>query len=255
MRRRVTSSDLPRHLREARRRAGLTLSALAERTGVSLSSLSRFESGASHPGFEDVCTIARVLNVPLLFLAEGRYHTGTDPRDLIAHLAYWGLDDLVGNDTPLLGESRGFEELIAEATGNGTTPRIIEGIPALLLKNDFSPDALASHATRTDTLVRVGWLAEMAEWIATQLAVSDIRPSATTRLREIKTIAWSELKQMREQPAPAHVQECFDGLGTTDAVAPKNVPPIARKWRIAYTTPQNEFLQRARSILRVEGKR
>src|SRR4051794_36845179 len=109
MRRRAASTDFGLHLRLARSRAGITLTALAGRSGVSLPSLSRFEAGTAQPGLADACAIAKALGAPLLLLADGRDRTSSDPRDLIGHLAYWGLNDLAPAEITLIGEARPFE--------------------------------------------------------------------------------------------------------------------------------------------------
>jgi transcriptional regulator with XRE-family HTH domain len=225
---------------------------------VSLSSLSRFESGTSHPGFADVCAIARALGAPLLFLADGRDRTGSDPRDLIAHLAYWGLNDLAGGETSLIGEARPFENLIADSLVGATTPRILEGIPALLLKNDFSVHELQSEATRTQSLHRLGWLAEIAEWIASQISVNRIHPSASSKIHQVRLSAWQHRLDDFKRAKPSLWLEDWDLFGKFDSYDPTQmdvkaledkIPAIATKWRIAYTTPQEDFLARARDIL------
>jgi transcriptional regulator with XRE-family HTH domain len=189
MRRRAAPAEFGQHLRSARLRAGITLSTLAARSGVSVSSLSRFEAGASQPGFADACTIARALGTPLLFLADGRDRTSSDPGDLIAHLAYWGLTDLAPGEVTLIGEARPFESLIAVCLTEAGTPRILESIPALLLKNDFSERELEAQATGARVLHPLGWLAEIAEWIASQISVSRIHPSAFSKIRQARQAA------------------------------------------------------------------
>lgn len=260
MRRRgVPASDFGLRLRSARGRAAISLTNLANRSGVSLSSLSRFESGASQPGFADVCTIARALGTPLLFLADGRDRTGSDPRDLIAHLAYWGLNDLAPGEAALIGEARSFESLIAECLVGATTPRILEGIPALLLKNDFSPHELEAQAIRVQAIGRLGWLAEVAEWIASQISVTRIHPSASANVRQVRLAAWSRrLEDFKRQSTPSPRPEgwdLFERVYTSDRTHRdvearlKMAAPITSKWKIAYPTPQEEFLARARDIL------
>ena len=101
VRRRALSADFGHYLRLARLRSGMSMSALAARSGVSLTSLSRFEGGTRQPGFADACDLARALGTPLLFLADGRDRTGSDSRDLIAHLAHWGLNDLAPGEVVL----------------------------------------------------------------------------------------------------------------------------------------------------------
>jgi transcriptional regulator with XRE-family HTH domain len=235
----------------------ITQSTLAARSGVSLSSLSRFEAGASHPGFADACAIAKALGTPLLFLADGRDRTGTDPRDLIGQLAYWGLNDLAPGEVSLIGEARPFESLIAVSLTDASSPRVLESIPALLLKNDFSAPELEAQATGARVLDRLGWLAEIAEWIASQVSVSRIHPSAFSKIRQVRQAAWNHRQQgFAALSKTARWPEGWDVVGNAtgapDSEAPRrpaSIAPIAKKWKIAYPTPQEDFLARARDIL------
>lgn len=52
-------------LRELRRRRGATLTALAETTGIPISTLSRLESGHRKPGLELLLPLARAYRVPI----------------------------------------------------------------------------------------------------------------------------------------------------------------------------------------------
>ena len=58
--------DVPTTLRDARRRAGLTQAALAERTGTSQATISAYESGAKQPSVD---TLSRLLAATGLRLA------------------------------------------------------------------------------------------------------------------------------------------------------------------------------------------
>jgi transcriptional regulator with XRE-family HTH domain len=224
---------------------------------VSASSVSRFEAGISQPGFADACAIAKALGAPLLFLADGRDRTGNDPRDLIAHLAYWGLNDLAPGEVALVGEARPFEDLVVSCMATAVAPRILEAIPSLLLKNDFSAPELEGHAIGAGVLHRLGWLAEIAEWIASQISVSRLHPSASAKVTQVRRTAWSRRqKDFAKQSRAQGQTEGWDLLenleGSADSEAIKrqgNSSPIAKKWRIAYATPQEEFLTRARDIL------
>ncbi|WP_033296395.1 helix-turn-helix domain-containing protein [Amycolatopsis jejuensis] len=60
----VLSAVGPR-LRELRRRSGATLTALAETTGIPISTLSRLESGQRKPGLELLLPLAKAYQVPL----------------------------------------------------------------------------------------------------------------------------------------------------------------------------------------------
>lgn len=257
MRRRALSGDFGQHLRSARLRSGMSLSTLAARSGVSLTSLSRFEGGTRQPGFGDACDLAKALGAPLLFLADGRDRTGSDSRDLIAHLAHWGLNDLAPGEVALIGEARPFESLIATSLTDATTPRILESIPALLLKNDFSATELEAQATGERVLHRLGWLAEVAAWIAAQLPVSRAHPSASSKVRQVRQAAWNRRQQdFAKLSKAARWPEGWDLFGKTEA-SPKgaasahlaDTSPIAKKWKIVYPAPQEEFLARARDIL------
>ena len=262
MRRRRLLTDFGVHLRSARLRAKITLSVLSARSGVSLASLSRYESGISHPGLADACGIAKALGAPLLLLADGRDRTGSDPRDLMGHLAYWGLNDVAPGESTLIGEARPFEVLIAASLGDAGTPRILEGIPALLLKNDFSAPELEAQATGASVLHRLGWLAEVAEWIAGQISVSRVHPSAFANVRRVRQAAWRRRQQDFDKLSKvARWPEGWDLVGSTTnspergSKQPTDISPIARKWKIAYATPQEGFLARARDILAVPESR
>lgn len=65
-------------LRELRRRGGMTLSALAELTGIPVSTLSRLESGQRRPTLELLLPLAKAHHVPLDELVDAP-ETG-DPR-------------------------------------------------------------------------------------------------------------------------------------------------------------------------------
>ena len=128
--------------RTARKDEGLTLQELAESTGVSKSSIARFESDRAVPGFGDVFVIARQLGWPLLYFATGKQRSGDDDRTLVTHLQSWGLRDVKIPEPILTGEARPFEELLAKVVSRPITQRILAALPGLLLRNDFDPNRL-----------------------------------------------------------------------------------------------------------------
>ena len=65
-------------LRALRKRRGVTLEQLGERTGISVSTLSRLESGGRKPTLELLLRLARAHEVPLDQLINDA--TTTDPR-------------------------------------------------------------------------------------------------------------------------------------------------------------------------------
>ena len=62
-----------------RMRAGVSLSALAEKAGLSKSTLSQLEAGRGNPSIETLWSIARALDIPFSFFFE----TSTKPTKLI----------------------------------------------------------------------------------------------------------------------------------------------------------------------------
>ncbi|MFC4562454.1 helix-turn-helix domain-containing protein [Nocardiopsis mangrovi] len=73
----VLSAVGPR-LREMRRRRGVTLTSLSEKTGIPVSTLSRLESGHRKPGLELLLPLARAYQVPLDELVDAP--ASGDPR-------------------------------------------------------------------------------------------------------------------------------------------------------------------------------
>ena len=61
----VTTNLLAQALRAHRESRGLSLGSLAEKAGISKTSLSKIESGLGNPSLEVLCRIARALNVPI----------------------------------------------------------------------------------------------------------------------------------------------------------------------------------------------
>jgi hypothetical protein len=140
---------------------------------------------------------------------------------------------------------------------DASTPRILESIPALLLKNDFSAGELEAQATAAGVLHRVGWLAEIAEWIAGEISVSRIHPSAFSKVRQVRQAAWNRrLHDYAKSSKAPRWPESWD-LVRNPAARPDRgaakplarISPIAKKWKIAYSTPQEDFLARARDVL------
>ena len=215
---------------------------------MSESSLSRFESGISTPSFEDVCSIASSLGWPLLYFASGRERTGSDPRDLAANLRFWGLSD---QPTDLvIGEARPFEDLIVQCLGNESSARLVEAVPALLLKNDFDATALFTRSDNRGETSRLGWACEIAGWIASQLRSVAIRPDATSKLRSLREKAFARVRPREDWDLfgrePSDDEDDRNGWFES---ALQGTPPITRKWRIVFDTPQAAFLERAREIL------
>ena len=250
-----------RRIERARRLAGVSQSELASRAGISQSTLSRIEADLVSPDLEDTCRIAQALGRPLLYFATGRERSGRDPEDLAVHLRLYGLKDVDTAAAPLVGEAWPFELLVAVAAKTAV-PRILEGLPALLLLNDLSAREMVGAARKERVLHRIGWLADLADWIAPQLPEARVRPDAIERLREVREAAWTHRKRARKEAPSALDWDAFDRkLPTKDGAwdlkaldrRMQDVPPISRKWRMLYETPQEDFLERARNLAMING--
>ena len=229
-------------LRTARNDAGLTLKDAADLTGISAASLSRFETNRSQPSFGDICLLAEKFGWPLLYFATGRLRTGTDGRALAAQLFHWGLRDLSISGRPVLGEVRAFEDVVPESVRDRAAVRLIEAVPALLLRNDFAAPELVASAKRYGTLQRVGWLSEVAEIISRKLEVRWIHPDAAANVHAAWRTAWTEVRQ------GAGREEVVEPVIFADRT-PGDSPAVSRRWRIALDLSLDDFLTRARTIL------
>ncbi len=230
-------------LKTGRKDAGFTLFELASRTGISTSALARFESDRAVPSFDDVCVIARQLDRPLLYFAMGRERTGDDTRSLAAQLRFWGLRDVRLAEPVLFGEAIAFEELIAKVVARIVAPRIVEALPALLLKNKFEADELIMNAKANGNLRCLGWLSDVALNISEKLPLEYIRPDSRRRLQTVVAAAWAR-----------HVPDEIDYVAepTSELLRQRvweDSPPVARRWRIGCAITLTQYLNRARSIL------
>jgi transcriptional regulator with XRE-family HTH domain len=61
----VNTSEIGRAIRRKRKELGLSLRGVAEKTGVSASTLSRIENGAGKPDADNIARLSEWLNVPL----------------------------------------------------------------------------------------------------------------------------------------------------------------------------------------------
>jgi transcriptional regulator with XRE-family HTH domain len=242
----------------------------AQLTGIDASSLSRFESNRSQPSFDDVCLIAQKFGWPLLYFATGRLRTGTDNRALAAQLYYWGLRDLGVSRRPVLGEIRAFEDVLAESVRDGARARVIEAVPALLLRNDFAPADLVDSARRYGTLRRVGWLSEVAERISRKLELRWMHPDAAVNVRRTWKSAWHDVKKAEPQGEVFSVEPILvEDAAKLEYISPsspgraptkageqdlpgrewQDTPPVTRRWGIVFDLALDDFFKRAQAIL------
>ena len=88
-----------------------------------------------------------------------------------------------------------------------------------------------------------------------------IHPSASAKVRQVREAAWNRRQQdFVIASKTSRELEGWDLFGKTERSSDKkafkrlgNSSPVAKKWRIAYPTPQEDFLARARDILAAPG--
>jgi transcriptional regulator with XRE-family HTH domain len=110
-------------LRDLRTKAGITLSALAETTGISVSTLSRLESGGRKATLELLLPLARAYRVPLDELV-GAPPTG-DPRVYARPITRAGQTILPLSRQP--GAPQAFKHVIPAGQRQRPEPRTHEG--------------------------------------------------------------------------------------------------------------------------------
>lgn len=237
-------------VQEARRLARLSQAQLASATGISQPTMSRIESGTVSPSFEDICAIARETRTPLLFLATGYGQSGLGVPALVAQLSAWGLRDMDVGGVPILGESRSFEELLS-AAARIAEPRIVPAIPGLFLRNPFSAPLLNVFARKEAVRNRLGWLAEVAYSIArSRPLVGLVRPDSPERLQLFFRAAWARRRRRAQHDWDSLLQSSASEDERTIPSLSRSAAPIARKWRIADSTTETEFIERAIGVLR-----
>ncbi|WP_253864211.1 helix-turn-helix domain-containing protein [Prauserella halophila] len=119
-------------LRKLRAEADLTLSALSEATGISVSTLSRLESGQRKPGLDLLLPLAKAYRVPLDDLV-GAPEVG-DPRVYPRPIQYDGLTVLPLTRRP--GGLQAFKHILpGELNDRTPTPRSHEGYHWLYVLN------------------------------------------------------------------------------------------------------------------------
>jgi transcriptional regulator with XRE-family HTH domain len=110
-------------LRALRRKSGITLASLAETTGISVSTLSRLESGQRKATLELLLPLARAHRVPLDELV-GAPQTG-DPRVYARPITAFGQVILPLSRNP--GGAQAFKHIIAAGERQEPDPKTHEG--------------------------------------------------------------------------------------------------------------------------------
>ena len=149
----------------------------------------------------------------------------------------------------LIGEARPFEELIAEVAAVSVNHRLLDALPALLLRNRFEPAELVSNAESRGSLKRLGWLADVAAKVSERLPPTYSQPDARRKLEAVRTAAERQLEVTKKGE--------IDYLGQVTSASSRAgkervwhaSPPLTRRWKIACDITLEQFVERARALL------
>ncbi|RZS33963.1 XRE family transcriptional regulator [Herbihabitans rhizosphaerae] len=155
-------------LRELRRRAGATLASLSEITGISVSTLSRLESGERKPSLELLLPLARVHRVPLDELV-GAPETG-DPRVHARPIRRDGRTYLPLTRRP--GGVQAYKLILPPGEGE-PDPRVHEGYEWFYVLNGRVRLVLGER----ETVLKPGEAAEFDTHVPHWFAAADSRPA------------------------------------------------------------------------------
>ena len=219
------------HLKTARDHRNLTQNDLAERCGLRQSTLSRIESGHREPTFEEVCRLAKALDLPLEWFLTGSLRPGNALADIAQELRYLGMVDLRVTGERLPSAHRPTEEVMALAVGTETPePRVIDALPALLAWNRWRPALMVAYAQAAHprALTRLAWLADITLLIERTGGF----PGGITGGEDLVNFL-----QRIERP---HED---DHLGIPGAIQPEH--RVWKYWRIDYPTDLQSFRDRA----------
>ncbi|MEV0326773.1 XRE family transcriptional regulator [Micromonospora echinospora] len=161
-------------LRALRTRRGTTLTQLAQTTGISVSTLSRLESGQRRPTLELLLPLARAHQVPLDDLvgaaptADPRVH----PRPIVRH----GMTFLPLTRRP--GGLQAFKQIIPPHTPTDPQPNTHEGYEWLYVLSGRVRLILGDH----DLILTAGEVAEFDTRLPHAVANPDPRPAELLNL-------------------------------------------------------------------------
>lgn len=156
-------------LRALRKQNGVTLAALSETTGISVSTLSRLESGTRKPSLELLLPLAQAHRVPLDELV-GAPPTG-DPRVQLKPIERGGLTMIPLSRNP--GGLQAFKTILPAGARTEPEPRVHEGYEWLYVLSGRVRVVLGEH----DIVLRAGEVVEFDTRVPHWFGNADARPA------------------------------------------------------------------------------
>jgi len=223
-------------LRQARKNAGLTQAQVVRLLGITQSTVSDLERGRISLDWERSVRFAALYEIPLQWILTRTERPADTLSGIAFELGFYGLSDVVVSEALVPGAYRRFEEVICLALAGGRpSPRVIEAIPALLLRNNWSHEILGGFATAYHIDGRLGWLADLA------LTLSE-RPRLRAVHLGVRTGELNRLVRSIDKPTKE------DSLGAP-ARDKRKLPAIWKRWRITYDRALEAFEDRAIDLI------
>lgn len=241
-------SAFGKNLFAARARLGLTQKELATAIGAGQAHISQMESGQRIPSAEQWLRLADALHVSMQWFLTGSNRPGLELRDIAVQLQELGIRDLHVEGAVVPCAFMPPEQVVVAALGGDSpSPRIIEAMPTVLAWNAWDVPLLRAYSEQGGVrmLNRLQWLADVALTIHRNQGF----PGGCPALMTLETLTvegpQKALRPKNISAFPLSV-EGYDSLGTKTNY--RDVPPVARRWDIAYPGPLSVFHERAKHL-------
>jgi transcriptional regulator with XRE-family HTH domain len=217
------------YLRNARKAAGFSQSALAVAARVSRIQVVRAEQGRYILDLDEAVRIAEVLKTPLERFTTGHWRPGSDLRGIALELFHLGIRDLEVSAPHVPGAFRSGEQVLAAALkGDQPEPRVVEAIPLILALRKLNVPLTVAFADSYDSRIRtrLAWLSDITLTLS-QLSTFPTEVKWEAQLKEF-------LRAGMKRPEPDSLGHPREGV----------LPRLWAKWNITYAGDLKDFERR-----------
>lgn len=232
----MSRKDGPSFFHKARSIRHLNQSDVAGRLGITQAAISNLERRPDRIPWGRVRQLAATLARPLQFFLTGHDTLPLTNDVIVSELKHWGIRDLAISETPVVGAFHRIEETVAAGLTGTPHPRIILGLPVVLMINTWSPNILAAFAREYGVEQRTGFVADVASTLLTSgTSHSGILVDVARRLQSL-------IDELAGRPSVS------DDIGVP-AEDPRALSPVHRRWRVTFGSPISAFRDRATALL------
>ena len=152
-------------LRNAREQKNLSQADVARILGVTQAAVSAMEKSPQKLSFSRVLELSDLYDLPVGWFATGRTTVGESLPDIAFELRHYGIGDIgVSGAVPPISLRRP-EEVLCLALRGTPNPRVIAGLPVIVLVNEWSPVLLRGFAEYFGIEHRTAWIVDVARAI------------------------------------------------------------------------------------------